>query len=62
MKEDLFTAARRALRDFSIDMDKGGLITPNTEQSMGLLRQQVLLEELRRKETGEQQLPHLDQP
>lgn len=33
-RESLFTAARRAVRDFNIDMNKGGLMSVNTEKTM----------------------------
>lgn len=54
MDETLFTAARRAIRDFDIDMGKGGgLMTIDTVKSMHILRAQVLLEEKRMKEALE---------
>lgn len=47
--ETLFTAARRAVRFFNIDMNKGGLITPETEHAIGLLNRQVQEEAVRQK-------------
>lgn len=43
-EETLFTAARRAVRDFDIDMNKGGLMTEATQQSFATLNKMVLLE------------------
>lgn len=40
-EETLFTAARRALRDFNIDMNKGGIITVSTQQSMETLSRMI---------------------
>lgn len=46
-KETLFTAARRALRDFSIDSQRGGIITERTEKSFHTLRREIEKEERR---------------
>ena len=50
-EETLITAARRAVRFFTIDMNKGGLITVDTEQAMDTLDKQVglAIEEEKRK-------------
>lgn len=37
MEEALVSASRRAVRFFMIDMNKGGLITPETEAAMQTL-------------------------
>jgi hypothetical protein len=50
-EETLHTAARRAVRDFNIDMNKGGIITVHTQQSMETLSQQVEKETKRQKHT-----------
>lgn len=42
--ETLFTAARRAVRNFNIDMNKGGLMTTDTEIAMQELQKQVEIE------------------
>lgn len=44
--ETLLTAARRVVRFFNIDMNKGGIITVETQQSIEMLDKMV------RKETG----------
>lgn len=49
-EETLFTAARRAVRDFNIDMDNhGGLISVHTQQSMLTLSKKVEEETKRQK-------------
>lgn len=40
-EETLLTAARRAVRFFNIDMEKGGLITEDTQQSISTLDKMV---------------------
>lgn len=40
-EETLFTAARRAVRDFNIDMNKGGIITVETQRTMETLSMMV---------------------
>lgn len=40
-EETIFTAARRAVRDFNIDMNKGGIITVETQRSMETLSRMV---------------------
>lgn len=40
-EETLYTAARRVVRNFNIDMQHGGLITEETEHSVGLLQKQL---------------------
>ena len=49
-EETLFTAARRALRFFRIDMEKGGLMTTETEHAMSTLERMVEREDKRQKE------------
>lgn len=39
--ETLLTAARRVVRDFNIDMNKGGLITEDTQKSVETLDKMV---------------------
>ena len=51
--ETLFTAARRAVRDFNIDMASGGLIQPTTQHSIDTLSRMVKAEEARRKRESE---------
>lgn len=53
-EETLFTSARRVIRNFGIDMERGGLITPDTLWSMDQMRKQVEREDKRQKEAGEQ--------
>jgi hypothetical protein len=49
-EEDLFTAARRLLRDVTADSEsEGGLLSIQTEQSADMLRRQIEKEEKRRK-------------
>jgi hypothetical protein len=48
-EETLFTAARRAVNYFNIDMNKGGIITVLTQQAIETLAQQVERERLRIK-------------
>lgn len=48
-EETLLSAARRAVRDFNIDMNKGGIITVETQHSMHTLEQQIELEVARQK-------------
>lgn len=43
-EETLFTAARRVVRDFNIDMNKGGIITVDTQKSVETLDKQVRLQ------------------
>lgn len=50
-EENLFTAARRAVRDFNIDMNKGGIITVETQRSMEILNREYRKEEARLKST-----------
>lgn len=40
-EETLFTAARRAVRDYNIDMHGGGLMSVRTQQSMEILKREV---------------------
>lgn len=40
-EETLLTAARRACRFYNIDMNKGGIITVETEQAMATLAKMV---------------------
>ena len=40
-EETPFTAARRAVRDFNIDMNKGGIITVETQRTMETLSMMV---------------------
>jgi len=48
-EETLFTAARRVVRDFNIDMNKGGIITVDTQKSVETLDKQVRLQTEREK-------------
>jgi hypothetical protein len=41
MQETLLTAARRAVRFFNIDMNKGGIITPETQHAVETLDRMV---------------------
>lgn len=43
-EETLLTASRRVVRDFNIDMNHGGLISVNTQQSIETLDKYVRLE------------------
>jgi hypothetical protein len=53
-EEDLFTAARRLLRDVTADSEcEGGLLSVKTEQSADMLRRQIEKEEARRKREAE---------
>jgi hypothetical protein len=53
-EEDLFTAARRLLRDVTADSEcEGGLLSIKTEQSADMLRRQIEKEEARRKREAE---------
>ena len=47
--ETLLTAARRAVRDFNIDLNKGGLISVDLQKTMDTLDKQVRLEQERDK-------------
>lgn len=51
--ETLFTAARRAHRDFQIDMNKGGLMSVQTQQSMETLGKELERERTRLKAIGD---------
>lgn len=46
-EETLLTAARRAVRFFNIDMNKGGIITVETQQAVETLDRMVHAETLR---------------
>lgn len=50
MKETLLTAARRAVRFFNIDMQKGGIITQETQHAFFTLEQQIERETARQKQ------------
>lgn len=52
MDETLFTAARRVVRFFNIDMNSGGLVTTPTEQAMETLNKMVVAETARLKTQG----------
>lgn len=52
MDETLFTAARRAVKFFNIDMNNGGLMTTDTEKAMHTLNLQVELTMVRLKRHG----------
>lgn len=54
MEETLLTAARRAVRFFRIDMDKGGIITVQTQHAIETLDKQVLIEAERQKSADPQ--------
>lgn len=43
-QETLLSAARRAFRFYSIDMEKGGIITVETQRAMETLHKMVLWE------------------
>jgi hypothetical protein len=49
MEETLLSAARRVVRFFNIDMNKGGLITEETQQAIEQLDFQVRRETERQK-------------
>jgi hypothetical protein len=55
--ETLLTAARRVVRFFNIDMQRGGIVTEHTELAMLTLDKQVKLQEKRdaieKREAGE---------
>lgn len=48
--ETLLSAARRVVRFFNIDMNKGGLMTVETQSAIEQLDAQVRLEEFRQKQ------------
>lgn len=48
-EETLFTAARRVVRNFNIDMNRGGLITVETESAVETLNKYVRLHETAEK-------------
>jgi hypothetical protein len=48
-EETLLTAARRVVRYFNIDMNKGGIITVSTEQAMETLNMMVTNEVTKEK-------------
>jgi hypothetical protein len=54
MDEDLFTAARRLLRDVTADNSEGGWISIKTQQSADILRREVEREDARRKREAEE--------
>jgi hypothetical protein len=41
-EETLFTAARRLVRDLNIDLQKGGIVTVETQMSLHKLEQQIV--------------------
>lgn len=49
MEETLLTAARRAVRFYNIDMQKGGIITVETQMAFHTLEQQIERETERQK-------------
>jgi len=49
MDESLFTASRRVVRYFNIDMNKGGLISEDTQQAVETLDRMVRLEDEKQK-------------
>lgn len=53
MEETLLSAARRVVRFFSIDMNKGGLITDETQAAIDLLDKMVRLETEREKKNDD---------
>lgn len=62
MNETLFTAARRAVREFNIMMNHdGGLVSREIEQAMSALSNQVEQEMKRQKITSEP-LPPRNKP
>ncbi|MDJ0449220.1 hypothetical protein [Methylocystis sp. JR02] len=54
-EETLLTAARRVVRFFQIDMNKGGIMTVETQQSMDTLDKMVRREEAREKRKQQEQ-------
>lgn len=48
-EETLLTAARRALREFNICMEHGGLISQNAEMAMSTLDKMIRSEVVKRK-------------
>jgi len=53
-EETLLTAARRAVRFFNIDMNKGGIMTVETQQAMETLDRMVLRTAQRDRRLGEE--------
>ena len=53
-EETLLSAARRVVRFFRIDMNKGGLITTETEQAFDTLDKMVRLEAAKEGEKGQE--------
>jgi hypothetical protein len=49
MEEDLFTAARRLLRNVNVDSQGGGLLSIDTEKAATMLQIQVDKEDKRRR-------------
>ena len=49
MKENLFTAARRLVRNVNVDSQGGGLLSLETEKASALLQIQIDVEDKRRK-------------
>lgn len=61
MDETLLTAARRAVRNFNIDMNKGGIITEATEHALQTLDLMVS-RELSRELAQQTGTPYDDSP
>lgn len=47
MEETLFTAARRLVRDLNIDLQKGGIVTTETQMSLHKLEVQIVKQQKR---------------
>lgn len=45
MEETLFTAARRLVRDLNIDLQKGGIVTTETQMSLHRLERQIVAQQ-----------------
>lgn len=56
-EETLLTAARRVVRYFNIDMNKGGVITVETEQAVATLDSMVSLASRKLATKGDPQAP-----
>jgi hypothetical protein len=46
-EETLFTAARRLVRDLNIDLQKGGIVTVDTQMSLHKLERQIVAQQQR---------------
>lgn len=42
MEETVFTAARRLVRDLNIDLNKGGIVTEDTQRSLHTLEREII--------------------